>query len=428
MTNESVSGGALQPRYKHVPGYSWWVLIVSMLTFMCFFIAYNTPNVFGAMIQEDLGIDAAQLSLCSTTAMLAFTIFPVIFARYAENIGIRKFVPICLSCNVISALLLFLPFFSTTYVGYLITRFIQGATGIMNGAIAAQLCRWFPKNMRGFATGIFMGFLGVGFTVTALYGNALLEAGFDWKISTIIMTLTTSVAMAIIYPLGLRDFESRYPEADSMDDLMPPVDEKRRSTRFDHLPKPATYAEMWRNGRMWMSAIFGATTAVIIYGLSYALPQFLMLDKGMDMIAANGIVAATFVWKILASPTGGLMSDHIFKGERWQTNAIGTVGCGVFLLILLTLDSMSAITVVVIIAFFFGSLYGGTYWTWPYELAQPQVSYAAGGFIVSIANIGALVSVPVCGILVNMYGGTAPILFIAVVALLGVIPAKLMKN
>ena len=423
-----MTNAASNPRFEHLPAYSWWVLVCSFLTFMCFFIGLNTPNVFGAIIQEEMSIDAAQLSLFSTAAMLTFTVLPVFFARYAENIGINKFIPICLGFNILSAVLLIVPFFSETFQGYIITRLIQGATGIMNGPIAAQLCLWFPKNMRGFATGIMMGFLGVGFSVASFFGTHLLQAGFDWKMATIIMTLSTSIVMALVYCVGLKDFKRVYPNADSMDDLLPPVGEEKRSTRFDHLPKPGTYAEVWRDKRLWMAAIFGASTAVIIYGLGYALPQFFMGEKGMDLATANMIVAATFVWKIAASPVGGLMSDRLFKGERWQTNLIGTLGCGILLLSLLVIDAINIITAVVLLAFVFGSLYGGTYWTWPYELAQPQAAYAASGFIVSIANIGGVASVPICGLLTGAFGASAALIFIAIVAVAGVIPAKLMKN
>ncbi len=417
-----------KPMYTHTPAYSWVVLIVSFLTFMCFFLALNTPSVFGTVIAEEMGIDAAQLSLFSTAAMASFTFLPLIFTSKAEAIGVKRLVPICLSLNVVSSLLLLIPWCASTFEGYVITRFIQGATGIMNGAIAAQMTRWFPKNMRGLASGLLMGFLGVGFSVASFFGGQLYDAGFTWQMSTIIMVCSSSIVMAIIYVVVIKDFKQTYPQADSMDDLIPPVPETKRSMRFESLPKPANTAEIWRSGRMWFTAIYGGITAVVIYGLGYALPQFFQGELGMDLVTASSIVAATFIWKIVASPVGGWFSDHVFKGERWQVCAIGTVIGGLLLLFILTLTEVNTISVVVILAFFFCSVYGGTYWTWPYELAQPQASYAASGFIVGISNIGGLVSVPICGLLTAAFGPSAALIFIAVVSIIGIIPAKLMRN
>ena len=39
-------------KFERIPAYSWWVLIASMLCFMCFFVAMNATAVFGTLIQS----------------------------------------------------------------------------------------------------------------------------------------------------------------------------------------------------------------------------------------------------------------------------------------------------------------------------------------------------------------------------------------
>lgn len=425
---------ASKPMFNHVPGYSWWVLICSMIVFMCFFIGYNGASVMGPVIQEDLGISATELSMITTTIpFIPYTFFPLIFANAMMKLGVKKWVILTQAFNLVSGLLLFLPWFSDSYVGFAVTRFIQGCTGMMNGAVGAQLAIHFTKNMRGFATGIFMGFLGVGFSVTAFVVPRVYETGVTWAQAIGIVTVAAALIGTALYTFGVTEFHKKYGEQyDSMDDLTPPVPETVRSTRFDNEFKPANMKEALSCGRFWAAGIFGATTAVVIYTQGYALPLFLSMDIGMDIVAAGNIVGSTFIWKLFASPAGGLLSDRVFKGERFQTNMIGTILCGAIMLIMLFVaggQNVEMLTALAIIAFFFGSMYGGTYWTWNYEMSQPEFAPGAAMFFVFTGNLGGLIGTPVCGMLIDATGtGAAGMIFIAVVALLGAIPAYLAKN
>lgn len=405
-------------KFQHTPAYSWWVLVVSMLCFMCFFIAMNATAVFGTLIQEDFGINATLLSFLSTATMIAFCVFPTFTGTFFEKYGITTMVPIALCMNILSGVLLFIPFFSDTYVGYIITRFICGLTGCLNGPIAAHLCLWFPKNRAGFASGILMGFLGVGFSVTAAIGPVLLNMGLSWQMATAVMTIVPSAVMAIIFRLTVKDFKKVYPDAETMGDLMPPVDERVRSTRYDNEPKATSIKEMWRNKRVWCAALMALFFTLPIYGLNYTLPLFFQNDIGLSLAVASGIVAATFIWKLLASPVGGAVSDIIFKGERNQINMISAGLCGVFLLVLFFVAGSASVTVLTalsILAFFSASLYGGTLWTMPNDLADKKTAFAVSGFIVGISNIGAVLVQPICGMLIDATGtATSALLFIAI--------------
>lgn len=411
-------------KFQHIPAYSWWVMVASMLCFMCFFIAMNATAVFGTLIEADFGINATLLSFLTTATMIAFCVFPTFTGTLFDKYGITTMVPIALCMNILSGVLLFIPFFSETYGGYMFTRFICGLTGCLNGPIAAHLCLWFPKHRRGFATGILMGFLGVGFSVTAAIGPVLLNAGLSWQMATAAMTIVPSTVMALIFRFTVKDFSKTYPGVESMGELMPPVDERVRSTRYDNEPKAHSVKEMWRSKRCWCAALMALFFTFPIYGLSYTLPLFFSQDMGLSLEAAAGIVAATFIWKLLASPTGGAISDVVFKSERHQVNEISAGLCSVFLFILLAVapsGNIGLMTIITILAFFSASLYGGTLWTLPYELADKNTAFAVSGFIVGISNIGAVLVTPICGALIDATGtGTSALLFIAIGVLLAI--------
>lgn len=423
MSNSTAAANSTV-KFERIPIYSWWVLIASMLCFMCFFISMNATAVFGTLIQEDFGINATMLSFLSTATMIAFCVFPTFTGTLFEKYGITTMVPVALCMNILSGLLLFIPFFSDTYIGYIITRFVCGLTGCLNGPIAAHLCLWFPKNRAGFASGILMGFLGVGFSVAAAIGPALLNMGLTWQMSVAVMSIVPSVIMAFVFRLTVKDFKKVYPGVEDMGSLMPPVDEKVRSTRYDNEPKATSVKEMWRNKRVWCAALMALFFTLPIYGLNYTLPLYFQNDVGLTLAAASGIVAATFVWKLLASPVGGGISDIIFKGERNQINMISAGLCSVFLFALLAVSGsgdVTMLTVLVILAFFSASLYGGTLWTMPNDLGDKKTAFAVSGFIVGIFNIGAVLVQPICGMLIDATGtSTSALLFIAIGILIAI--------
>lgn len=415
-------------KFQHIPAYSWWVLVASFLCFMCFFLAMNATSVFGTLIQDEFQINASMLSLLTTATMLTFCLFPVLAGPFFQRFGVTRMVPVALCLNILSGVLLFIPFFSSTYEGYMITRFICGLTGCLNGPIAAHLCLWFPKHRRGFVTGILMGFIGVGFSVTAAIGPVLLNMGMSWQMAVATLTIIPSAIMAVVFRFGVKEFNKIYPDVESMADLMPPVDESRKSTRFDNEPKVTSVKEMWRSKRCWCAALMAGCFCLPLYGLPYTLPLFYENDLGLGFAVASGIVAATFVWKVLAAPVGGGISDIIFKSERYQICIISAVLCSIFLFVLIFVSSgasVTVLTVVTVLAFFSASLYGGTIWPQPWELADKKTAFAVSGFIVSIPNVFSVLVTPICGMLLDVTGtGIAPLIFIAVGVLLAIPFAK----
>ncbi|KXX61935.1 MFS transporter [Rhodococcus sp. LB1] len=419
MTTSTLTGARVT--YTRAPLYSWWVLLVSLLCFMCCFIGLNTVAVFGTVIQDDWGINATQLSLLTTASMLTFCVVPVFAGKWAARIGVKKIVVIGLLCNAVSALLI--PVVGESYTGMLVLRLLLGCCGgVMNASLATHASLWFPKNRRGFATGLLMGFLGVGFSITSFAGPLLTDSGMSWEVASMWLTVVPSVACGALFVLTVKDFHKAHPGVPSMDALVAePVGLRRpHSTRFDALPKPGSLAEALRSSRVWWSSLYGAGTAITLYGLSYALPLFLEQDRGMTLLEASAIIGVTFMFKLVAAPVGGLMSDRLFRGERFQTNMIGAGLAGVMVVALPGIPA-STLGIYLCMMFLAASLYGGTYWAWAAELSQPQANYQTSGLIVTVSNVGAVLAAPMLGLIIDATGSaTYAMVTIGVLGLLSV--------
>ncbi len=414
---------------QRTPAYSWWVLISATLNFMCVFIGMNTTAVFGVEIMKEWGINEAQVSLLTTALMIPFALMPVIASNFTSKLGIHKLVIIGMLCNIGASI--GIGFWGNTFISVIIFRVIQGMCGgIMDNSMVQNASLYFPTRQRGFATGILMGFLGVGFSVTSIMGSWVYNTfHLSWQMTSMWITVIPSVVCLVLYLATVKDFYQKYPGVESMDDLLPP-DKAAAENKYDKLFKPSTMKEVLHDKRCWASSIYGFFTALPTYGLAYVLPLYLQEDKGISMATASAMIGATFVFKLVAAPLGGLLSDHVFHGVRWPSNVIGHALGGALIIAvgLMTGLKGSALQIMLIIMFTAVSLYGGTFWTWPSALCKPSAQYEVSGLIVTVSNIAAVIAAPVSGVLISYTGHAASaILMIGIGALVGVIPAYLSK-
>lgn len=424
MTSTTLTPTGKTPTFQKTPGYSWWVLTSSMLCFMCFFIGLNTVSVFGTLIMSEWNISATQLSFLTTGSMITFCFVPLFVGPLVSKLSMKAVVTLGMMCNIVSGLLV--PVIGDAYGPLLALRFLQGCCGgFMNAALAANLSLYFPKVQRGLATGIFMGFLGVGFSVTAFLGARMLNMGMTWQMANMWMAVVPSVICLLLFLFTVKDFRKVY-NAESIDELMPAPDESKKSKRFAHLQSPKSYADLFRSSRAWNCGLYGCCTAVVLYGLGYALPIWLEQGRGLDLVTVGAVTGATFLFKLVAAPIGGFMSDKIFKGDRYQTMMIGAALAGI-LVALLPFVGTSILTPFLCVMFTAASLYGGTYWTWPADLA-PEALYEASGFFVFTGNIGAVIVAPMLGAVLDATGNPDIMLYvIAAFSLVSIIFGKFSK-
>lgn len=422
MTTSERSKGYI---YTKTPAHSWWVLLCSALCFMCFFVTMNIPAVFSTVIAEEWAVSVSQISLLTTASMITFAFIPILSTSIASKWSVKKIVIVGMMCNIISSALT--PLLGTTWIGYFILRFIQGATGgFMQGALATHLSLWFPRRTRGFATGIMVGFLGVGMSVASFVGPFLTGLGMSWQMANFWIGVVPSIIALVLFCATVKDFRALYPNASSVDDLMPPVPEEKTSHRFDNVPKVNSNREIWTSSRCWCAGLYLAVTAIFTYGLSYALPLFLQYDMGMTLAAASAAVGATFLFKLIGGPVGGFISDKVFKGERFQVCMIGAGVAGVMLCAFPFIPEAIVIPYMCVM-FFMGCLFGGTYFTWATEMATPNADYQFGNFITVVSNCGSIVAAPLVGLVVDGVSVTAAIIVVGVVSIISAVMAYFIR-
>ncbi|UAL07185.1 MAG: MFS transporter [Candidatus Methanogranum gryphiswaldense] len=130
-------------------------------------------------IGRDFGVGAHSLAMINTSFLIASVMFMVPAARFASIYGMRKMSMIGLVVVTISAILSAM---SPNLEFLLIMRFILGAgSSVLAVTGVAMLSAVYPLEKRGWAIGVYMAVMLVGFTVGPSLGGAISDV-MGWRV------------------------------------------------------------------------------------------------------------------------------------------------------------------------------------------------------------------------------------------------------
>jgi nitrate/nitrite transporter NarK len=146
-------------------------------------------------------------------------------------------------------------------------------------------------------------------------------------------------------------------------------------------------SELTHTKMFWLAAFSAFVSGCMSYGFPVFVNGLLVKDKGLDPVLANLVASVTFFVTIFGSPLGGIISDNIFKGSRWQTVALGNILITVMLLIVAFTNGI-VLAISMILAYMFSSICLGPYWAIPAELGHPSIATESAGIINVFGNTG----------------------------------------
>ncbi len=157
-----------------------------------------------------------------------------------------------------------------------------------------------------------------------------------------------------------------------------------------------------RNKTIWLLAIAYIFVYMIRMGTEDWMVKYLTEFKHNSVeLAANKLSALPF-FGIAGTILAGVISDKLFKGQRAPVNLIYLVGIivGVMLLRLNTISSLDFVLIGLIGAFTYGPqmMIGGLC---AVESSSKKVASAATGFTGSFGYLGATLSGPITGMIVD---------------------------
>ena len=385
------------------PSFRWWMLIMNMLAYGHFFMTVQCSAAFGSAIQESLGLNATMLSFYTTAIMISFAFFGSVGGKLIVKVGLKNTVLAALAINVVASVLFI--FLGATYVPGLILRFCQGiAGGFLAAAAVNSTVMWFPVRQRALANGILLGVLGIGFTFATLGANALLGAGFTWYQGLGLLVAVSGAVIFVLYMLTTKNVSTAYPGVVSIAELLP---EEAASASFASSEKlPSTMGEVRKSPKYWCCALFGFGNAFLVYGFGTFLSSLLVNDLNITGDLITTVISSTFLITIVAAPLGGIISDNVFKGSRYQTLMIAAAITAISLVLIPIVGSASVIVVAVLLALAYGSvsMVLGPFWSIPNEMTSPEISGACCGELSMLSNFGGILAAPIFASILDATG------------------------
>ena len=380
-----MDGTSTKPVLTKAPAYRWWILVMNLLIYSVFYISLNAAAAFTVQIQDQWHTNATMINMLTTVAQLVYVIFCTIGAAMATKIGNKQTV-------VVAGILL------------------------MSSVVVSTVPLWFPIKQRGLASGILFGCIGFGFSITVAGGNLFLGLGFNWQASLALLVCIPGAIITALYWFTVKSVSDVYPGYYAIADLMPALAAESSDAPVTvDKNLPTTMKEARKDKKVLSLSLIGFACSWLILGFGAFLPFLLTNDLGVESSFATAIMSLTFLAGVVGSIFGGVISDTIFKGSRWQTLVISGLLAAVGLLCLLFVHGDMLVVVMLMLAYCGANLYMGPLWACVPNIVQPQIAGETTAFANTITNIGGLAAAPVLAMAIDITGTAMPALIICVV-------------
>jgi len=265
------------------------VLFASTLAFTVCFAVWMMFGVTGIPIRAEMGLDSTQFGLLTATPVLTGALFRLPLGIWTDRFGGRR---IMLLVLVGCAVPLFASAYVTQYWQLLLLGLALGLVGATFSVGTPYVARFFPKERRGFAMGVF-GAGTVGAALNMFVAPALIDA-YGWQAVPKAYAAALLVTAAVFWGLSKPDPARSDPAA----------------------PSVLQQLGVLRDPRVWKycqyySIVFGGFTALSIW-----MPQYFKTEYGFS-IAAAALLAACF-----ALPAGAFRALGGWLSDRFGAHAV----------------------------------------------------------------------------------------------------------
>lgn len=410
----------IQDEAKVKKDYAHWRLRIfysCFIGYVVFYLCKRTLAVAAPGICDEFNYTNTDLGLLIGSLYFTYGIGKFVNGVLADRSDVRKFFPTALIfsalanlCFVISALIItpghasFFGLPAKTVLLWMLA-FFWGANGwFQSGGFppaAKSLTYWFSNSERGTKWAMWSCSHQVGTFLSVVF-SGFLVVHFGWKMAFVVPSV-----LAIIVALWLMNRLRDKPQSIGLPDIeifnKEPVketgDEDKRS-----------YGQVFRenilcNKTIWLLAIAYIFVYMIRMGTEDWMVKYLTEFKHNDLqLAANKLSALPF-FGIAGTILAGWISDKFFKSQRAPVNLIYLVGI-IVCVILLSINKISNLDFVLIGlvgAFTYGPqmMIGGLC---AVESSSKKVASAATGFTGSFGYVGATLSGPITGMIVDKLG------------------------
>lgn len=382
--------GYTNEQYAVFKKYATMMLFGFALTYIFFYNGRQNMSLAIPLMIEEFGVTKADMGIVTSALFWCYGFGHLFSGRLGEIVGNKRFI---FWGVVISAILNFVISFQSSLVFIAVLWGINGFAQSMAWSPGIALTnRWWPKDKRGYASGIATGASGVAQVVTYFCILAAYQispemgwrAAFRWPLIPMLIILVVFVIYVKDSPqdVKLPEFQEPDREAAKLEDArMKALKEKGSVYPFICL---------LREPKMCVFLFIIAIGGIGRYGMLTWVPTY--FDEVMGMDIKSGIFAAVLlpVGQAAAFFLMPYLSDKVFKGKREPLLVMCGIVSALSLLVFPQITSIGLASAMLFLVGFFSSV-NGIVWAFAGDIGTRAFAGTATGLLDWAAYMGAAV-------------------------------------
>jgi len=354
------------------------ITISLLMLCLCFqAIGVGALALFLPIIREDLTLSFTQAGTLSASALLLYALMQIPAGYLADRFGPKR----VFFVGILGSTALVLTFgLVSLYWQALANQTVSGFfRALLFSPGLALLMGWFGPERRATAMALYLLGSFVGQIFLNLVGP-LLVSNFDWRFPFI-----TFGFMGVLTAFAYLRFGKEAPRIGSQQKV-----------------NISDVFKLFRNRFMWLCGVIQYARAVVLQGIAFWLPTFLIVDRGLSLQATGLIIALRALFIGPSSVAGGYISDKL-------KNPPVVIGFSFVILAITTtlfavVDNMVLLVVLIGINSIFINCYFGPQFALPLEVLGSHTKGTTTGVSNFFANLGAFSFVYLLGALRDASG------------------------
>lgn len=393
-------------QYKKFKKYAWLMLLSFGFTYLFFYNGRQNINLVLPLMKQEFQSDLGTLGVVSSALFWSYAFGQLVSGRLGSYFGYKKLMVFGV---VSSAILNVAISFQSNLVWIAVLWGLNGFCQAMvwsNGV--GVINKWWPKEKRGFASGLATAFSGVAQAVTYLTVNWCLilnpewtwRAGFRFPIIPMVLILVAFIFFFKEKPkdVGLKPFEEEDKALDTNDAAL----EAELAKKGFFYP----YKLLFSEPKVLLFCLISAIAGIGRYGLLTWIPTYFTEELGLTLkddmftyiILPLGQACAMFVFPFI--------TDKIFKGKREPMLILASVVAFVGMICFPMFKTQVPATIMLFVVGVF-SMVTGVIWAIAGDMGGRALSSTVVGVLDWAVYMGAAIQASVFGFVQEKFGWSA---------------------
>ena len=403
---EKFTYGYNSNEFQRFKKHAWLMLLSFGFMYLFFYNGRQNINLVLPLMKEAFQSDLGTLGIVSSALFWCYAFGQLVSGRLGSYFGYKKL----MLCGIVASAILnvVISFQSDLWV----IAILWGLNGFFQAMVWSNglgvINKWWPKEKRGFATGLTTAFSGAAQAVTYLTVNWCLllnpewtwRAGFRFPIVPMVLILVPFILFFKETPehVGLKPFEEANKQLDESDAAM----EAALAKKGFFYP----YKLLFSEPKVLLFCLISAIAGIGRYGLLTWIPTYFTEELGLTLkddmftyiVLPLGQACAMFVFP--------LITDKVFKGKREPMLVLASVVAFAGMICFPMFRTQLPATVMLFVVGVF-SMVTGVIWAIAGDMGGRALSSTVVGVLDWAVYMGAAIQATAFGFIQQKFGWSA---------------------